>query len=102
MANDIQIIAVISGIFIFLGVLLPFIQADFNTLETGHDPASLTDDINTDDLDSVSPFKVFFSVVSMFFWTFGALPFWLDMVFVVLRLVLILAIARNIWIGGGG
>jgi len=52
--------------------------------------------------DNVSLKSVIWSVVKMFFWTFGSIPTWLDLiVFLPLRIILALIIARNIWIGGG-
>ena len=50
-------------------------------------------------LDAVSVIAGIFNVV---FWGFGILPFWLNMIFMVLRITLVITIARNIWIGGGG
>jgi hypothetical protein len=49
----------------------------------------------------VTIWQVFISIGKMFFWTFGTLPLWLDSVFLMVRIILIVTIARNIWIGGG-
>jgi hypothetical protein len=52
--------------------------------------------------DSTSFVSVLFSIVSMFFWTFGNIPFWIDMiVFMPMRIMLLFIIIRNIWPGGG-
>jgi hypothetical protein len=55
---------------------------------------------------TVHNFNVWTVITSMFgmiFWSFGGIPFWLDITFfMALRLALFLLIARNIWIGGGG
>jgi len=35
-------------------------------------------------------------------WNFGILPAWLSLIFNFMKLILVLTIARNVWIGGGG
>lgn len=101
--NDITIIGGIIVMFIALGVALPYIQRDFGTLETPNDAEALVSGASVEEIDStVGAIDVLASVSSMFFWTFGALPIWLDAaIFIPLRLILILVIARNIWVGGG-
>lgn len=104
MANDITILYGIITFFIIIGVLAPFLNAEFSSNITEHDPNSITDDLNTGQAQSsISAFKVFGSVISMFFWSFGLIPVWLDLIiFTPLRIILVLIIARNVWIGGGG
>lgn len=98
--NDIVIIASIIAIFIAVGVALPFVQADLQQPVTVNDPHLAIDASQAG--SAVSAYTVIASVVSMFFWSFGALPIWLDTVFLFLRIVLAITIARNVWIGGGG
>ena len=98
--SDIMIIGGIVLLFVALGVALPFIQEAFGVEQTANSAEGL---INPADASStVSAFSVIGSVASMFFWTFGALPTWLDLIFVVLRIMLVVTVARNVWIGGGG
>ena len=53
--------------------------------------------------DKTSIWTALASMFSMLVWSFGGIPFWLELLlFVPLRIVLVLLIVRNIWIGGGG
>ena len=105
MANDMIIILVISVIFIGLGSVLPFIQEDLDISPVvTTDTEEFVQDIGeeADSAVSLTIFTVLFSVLKMFFFTFGDLPFLIDVfIFIPLRLILVLTIARNIWIGGG-
>ena len=105
MVNDITIITGIASIFIFLGLVIPFINAEYGTGATEIDMEGFEDDV--EELTGESPSiisapGIFVSVLSMFFWTFGAIPFWLDGVFLIFRFTFFITVARNIWIGGGG
>lgn len=104
--NDVSIITGIVAFFVLMGVFLPY--AHTITGSTGEDISTDVDGVQSDiggtadEPDKIGTWKIIGSVMSMFFWTFGALPFWLDAVFVILRITLAITIARNIWIGGGG
>ena len=101
--NDISIATGIILVFVLLGLLLPFVNESFGETGTNLDPESVETNVGQDieNVSAISAFKVLLSVLKMFFWTFGDLPFWLDGVFIVFRLQLAFIIARNIWIGGG-
>ena len=118
--NDISIIAGIIAVFIIIGAFLPVINAafgvppeesacfDISTVES--ELQNATRNIGVKDIQptitrptgSFSIFDVVASIIKMFFWTCGALPTWLDLVFLIFRITLILTIARNLWVGGGG
>ena len=103
--NDISILAAIFSVFVLLGVMLPFIEAEFENQSSSVDVAGLEADVGQEikgDINAISAFKILLSIVTMFFWTFGTLPFWLDSLFVVVRIIFIFIIARNVWVGGGG
>lgn len=103
MSNDIHIIAGIMTFFVLLGVFLPFVQTDFGISQTAYNAESIVQESDLDEAGSdISAFDVVASVAKMFFWTFGALPAWMDALFLVLRITLVLTVARNVWIGGGG
>ena len=121
MVNDVTIIGSIITIFILIGGFLPFVQAEFNTTIDNNDPEQFERRIGDDvreardnetvtgiyDIFSVGAqgvtfLNVMFSIVMMFFWSFNGLPFWLNLLFIPIRIILVLIIARNIWIGGGG
>ncbi len=121
MVNDISIIASIIAIFLIVGTFLPFVNESFGIppsetacfqIEALEDELanstqsvpkkSIFDIVGTRRTGSVGIFDVMGSIVKMFFWTCGSLPFWLDLFFLLIRIVLYLTIARNLWIGGGG
>ena len=104
--NDMTIIFGLIAFFVFIGVVTPFINAELNTNLTEFNPEQFTGNVNTGDLEGVTApvnaFKVLGSVLSMFFFTFGSIPTFIDVaIFIPLRLLLVLIISRNIWIGGG-
>lgn len=93
----------IITVFVLIGVFLPFINeaydVDSDTMNVDNIETSVGTDIES--ASTISVFTVLFSILKMFFWTFGDLYFWLDAVFIIFRVMLALIIARNIWIGGG-
>lgn len=105
MVNDISIITGIILIFLTLGAIMPYINDSFSITSEEINIEKFEDDIAVDieDESRISAFTVIFSIFKMFFWTFGSIPFWFDLtIMLTLRIILILTIARNIWIGGGG
>jgi ABC-type glucose/galactose transport system permease subunit len=104
MVNDISILSGIVLVFILLGGLLPYVNAEFETTGTQANVDGLSANVGQEvsGASAVSAFDVLFSIFTMFFWTFGALPFWLDLFFIVIRIIFAVTLARNIWIGGGG
>ena len=104
MVNDISIAFGIIGLFVFLGVFLPIIESDLAREQvTSADVDGLETQVENSLLvaTTLTVFNVIFSVFTMFFWTFGAIPFWLDSFFILLRITLAFIIARNLWVGGG-
>jgi len=110
--NDITIIMGVVFVFVGLGFIMPYIHEDFNTGETiDSDLVSLEtklqddyDYIVTSD-DIVAPITIWhliWSVLKMFVWTFGSFPIWIDaLIFLPMRIMFFVTIARNIHIGGG-
>lgn len=87
-------IYLIISIFIFLGVITPYINAEFGS-DTQIDASDFEDTISQGD---VSATDVALSIFSMFFWTFGALPWYIDMVLLVFRIMLAYLIWEAVWI----
>ena len=117
MVNDISIASGIIIVFILVGAFLPALNAEFGSDDTTVNANTLDSEVKAsmgDFNESVKPsftrptasfkfFAVMGSIAKMFFWTFGGLPTWLDLiVFIPMRLLLAFIIARNAWIGGGG
>ena len=102
--NDMTIIYGLITFFIILGIATPLINAEFGSNYSSGNPDSIENDITAHIENSeVSMWQIIKSVLSMFLWTFGALPVWFDLIIMLpLRILLVLIVARNIWIGGGG
>lgn len=111
--NDISIITIIIFIFFTTAIIIPFVNAEFDanfsTLNTDTVSSNVQADakktvVETSPFDT-SAFDVIKNILNLAFFDTGeslGLPFWLDLVYTVLAIILILTIARNIWIGGGG
>jgi len=110
MVNDISIATFILGFMIVLATVLPFVQTDFNQTVVTNDIDRLTEDINRNNFSesggiftsAPSGWEIFKSFFLVFFWSFGALPLLIEIPLLLMKIVLVLIIARNVWIGGGG
>ncbi len=102
MVNDMTILYGIIVFFVMVGTFVPYFNESFDTDYSEYNPQALEDGFDPDDTDSsVSAFRVISSVVSMFFWSFEV-PAWINaIIFMPLRIMLLIIVARNIWIGGG-
>lgn len=104
MSNDMLIIGSILFIFVFLGITLPFVETGFEEPRgTNYNPDELTNELGQEatQSSSVTVMEVISSMFKVFFWSFGTFPFFLEGFFLVLRIILVVTIARNIWVGGG-
>lgn len=105
--NDVSIIAIITFIFVGLGTILPFVNSEFPSDLDTFDTQNVADELIEEqfsDVSSVGAGDIIKSVGKMFFWTFGDLPFWLDAIFLVIRILLLFILIRNFtpFIAGGG
>lgn len=105
--NDISIIAIILSIFLFTSVMITFVNAEFNvgadTFDNDAFEGNIKDD--ADSVNTISAFRVLVTTLKLAIFDWGdtlGLPFWLDILYVILSIIFVLVIARNIWIGGGG
>ena len=87
----------ISLFFVIMGVLVPYINDSYGSTMAEYDVAGVGSDlVDSDTSSTVTFWSVIFSVISMFFWTFGGLPVAVDLiVFVPLRLMLIKAVVSD-------
>lgn len=104
--NDVSLISIIFFIFIGTGLILPFVNQEFGIDGQVIDTENVGDELveeSLEDISNVGVGDVLKSVGKMFFWTFGALPFWLDGIFLVLRILLLFILLRNFipFLGGG-
>lgn len=82
--GDTDIMFGIVGVFVILGIMLPFINEGLNNEVAAPNTQGIENIVGQSD---ISASKVFTSIFQMFFWTFGELPFWLDAIFVIFRLM---------------
>ena len=103
--SDMTVLYGIIILFFVMGIVTPFINDDFGTGTSSPDVEGFGDSMleEASGATSTSIWEILLSVLSMFFWTFGAIPTVIDLVVLMpVRIIGILIIARNIWIGGGG
>lgn len=113
MVNDVTIIAGIISVFILIGTFIPIVNDTFNVTQGDSDVEKLTGSLinSTVQIGEKSGFEAvvgslgFFDIVKsillMFFWTFGALPVWLDLIFLIFRIIFLILFVRLIRSGGG-
>jgi hypothetical protein len=104
MAN-IYLLSGIVTVFVLLGFTLPFVNEAFG--EVGGAPAlsNFEDSLGQklESTNTVTVTKVIFSLLTIWFWTFGALPLWFELcILLPLRIILAYIFVDLIWIGGGG
>lgn len=104
MVNDMTIIYGFLIFFTLVGFIAPFMNAEFSDLSIAeYNVEDVGSDIGESDFNAVSGWSVFLSVIGMSIWSFGSLPLGLELIiFLPIRLIFWLIVARNIWIGGGG
>lgn len=100
-STTIGVILVITTVFILLGSLLPFIRADMGLAPATPDLVSFMGGLseNLGDEAVVKGWDIAVSIISMFFWSFGALPFWVELLFTIMRVGYVVAwifVARGI------
>jgi hypothetical protein len=96
------IIVFIVSVFVVTGALLPFLNTDFNTTYSGLDADSYVGNYQGGDSLTSIPLgagRLFVSIVSMFFWSFGALPLPLELIFVIMRIIFVFILVDLLWIG---
>jgi hypothetical protein len=105
--SDIVIITSILFIFLMTALFIPIIQTDLGVSSSEVGVENTLGEVagTAASSGSLTIFNVFFTVLNVAFLDFGGVlgfPFWLDAFFFMLTITLVLTIARNIWVGGGG
>ena len=99
------ILVSIIVIFIGVGTILPFLNSEFNNYDIqGPDVSTMSGGIETPSgsnpaTTAVSTWGILVSVLSMFFWSFGALPLVIEIIFVILRITFLFILIDLLWIG---
>ncbi len=104
--NDISIATILIFIFFFTAIMIPFVNAEFDTTADTFDTENFEGIVKdeAENVNVISAFTVLVTVFKLALFDFSdtlGLPFWLDMIYTVLAIILILVISRNIWVGGG-
>ena len=103
--NDIFIVVVIMSIILGTATIIPFLN-DVGTQAAELNTVGITDNIqqSAESVNTLNAFTILFNVFKLSFFDIGdtlGLPIWLDLFFTILAVILIITIARNIWVGGG-
>jgi len=101
MVNDISIATGIIGFMFLVALIIPQIQAEFFLTQTTLGTDIIEDNINPElsnefGVSNVKQLSIVGSVATMFFWTYTFLPVSVQMFFLVIRIVLILVLAKYI------
>jgi len=105
--NDVSILTIISLIFLLTSVIVPFVNAEFPVSSIDVNQDGIVNQIRdgSESVSSVSAFTILITFLKLATFDWGNtlnLPFWLDLLYVLLAVIFILTIVRNIWFGGGG
>lgn len=102
MANIYLFIGIIT-VFLILGFTLPFVNEAFGETSTSTaNIEGLSEDLGQEmeHVDAFSSTDIIFSIFTIWFWTFGALPMWFDLcILLPLRIGLVYIIVDLLWIG---
>ena len=93
-----SIVLIILFIFVGVGIILPYVNEEFDISGSDIDVENVGEELvegSIEDVSSIGIGDVLKSVGKMFFWTFGDLPFWLDAIFIVLRIILVLILIKT-------
>lgn len=104
--NDVTILGVLLTMFILLGALTPFISQEFgqssNIIDIDKKSKDIQEEfIDISESDTISGLNVITSIGKIFFWTFGDLPYLLDILLFIPRIILVILTYRLIRSGGG-
>jgi hypothetical protein len=102
--SDVRYILLITSMFVIIGSVLPFITDEFGGNVDENRNFNITEmqtAVSGKDEDSVKTSDVMKSIGLMFVWTFGALPLFLELFFLIIRIILGILIYRQIRSGAG-
>lgn len=99
---DSAFIAIVS-VFIILGIFMPTIEATFSDTTSSNDIDDLKSELGDNAGSSaLTAGNILFSIAKMFFWTFGTIPGWLDSIFLIPRMYLLVYGISKLPIVGSG
>jgi hypothetical protein len=101
--NDISIATGIIIVFIALGIILPYVNTSFGVASSTQNIRGFQTNIGSQSGSIIGLGTIFLSILGMFFWTFGALPWFIDFIlFLPMRIMLVMIIVRNFPVIGSG
>ena len=96
------IIGMVIGLLTAVGISLGFAHEAVSTSYTGTSENGSSFIEGSSQPSVSSAWSVLTYPWQVVTWTFGDIPFWARVIWVILLTILILTISRNIWVGGGG
>jgi hypothetical protein len=96
--TDIGIIVAVVAMFILIGAFLPYIRQDFDDHSQGNYSVSqFSANLAVEGRGTIATaLTTIWSITSMFFWTFGNLPFFVDLLMMIPRVFLMIAIISRL------
>lgn len=99
--NDVSMIAFLVLFFLFLGLIIPYINASFGSSYSEYD-VGIADQYDDDtSITTVTGTSLLFSIITIFFWSFGAVNIYVDLLLTVFRIILAILIYRQLRSGAG-
>ncbi len=94
MSNTTIITITIITVFLVVGVMLPYVESAFNSTShtAGADDLESTLLGSSQDEAKVNAFDILAGIGKVAFWSFGSFPIWLELIFTLLRVTLIICI----------
>jgi len=99
MVNDVTIFGGIIAFFIFLGAVIPFINAEYGTAYVEEDIDGLEDSINSESLNIISVGDVLLSILGIFTWHTG-LGWLINIIFLPVKISFYFLLGRQFLLGG--
>lgn len=97
--NDLYWLLLILFIFVGVGVVLPFVNDEFGTSASEVDTGVLSEDVSGSEAGVGT---VLLSIIKMASWSFGDLPFFVELlIFLPLRVLFYILLYRQFRSGGG-
>jgi len=90
------ILGILITIFLLSGVLVPYINEEYGIENTDNYSVATGE---MEEASVLSMGSITLSILSMFFWTFGAIPFWLESIYLIFRIVFWFIVVDILWIG---
>lgn len=87
MASNNSLLITFLSVFLALGFVMPFITSEFGSETSTADAEGFMEDVGQQDYTDVSAFEIILSMASIFFWSFGAVPVWVNLILMIPRVI---------------